>query len=220
MTEPPRGSRGVLRGLVADVQPLWQSALSLTLRRLGFGSVDVCASAEEVTERIQATAPHLIVCDPDGLPGRLDLLDSIDGAIPRLLVVVSARAHELAVRSPSVATAFVSKRRTLAEIEQSLHDLVAERLDWGTLTKREIEILALVADGMSNRAIAKNLWLSAQTVKYHLTQAYRKLGVSDRRAAVERVRANGLLAERLHPLLADDLAASLRTIKTTQADVP
>jgi ATP/maltotriose-dependent transcriptional regulator MalT len=136
------------------------------------------------------------------------------------LVVVSARAHQLAVRSPSVATAFVSKRRTIAEIEQTLHDLVAERLDWGTLTKREIEILALVADGMSNRAIAKKLWLSAQTVKYHLTQVYRKLGVSDRLAAVERVRASGLLGEHVNPLMTEDLAATLRTISSTHVDAP
>jgi ATP/maltotriose-dependent transcriptional regulator MalT len=39
------------------------------------------------------------------------------------------------------------------------------------------------------------LWLSDQTVKFHLAQTYRKLGVRDRRAAVERVQQLGLLLE-------------------------
>ena len=56
------------------------------------------------------------------------------------------------------------------------------------LTGREIEVLQLAARGLSNGEIAKELFVSATTVKAHLAHIYRKLGVSDRTAAVTRTR--------------------------------
>jgi DNA-binding NarL/FixJ family response regulator len=53
-----------------------------------------------------------------------------------------------------------------------------------TLTAREIEVLQLAARGSSNSEIARELFVSATTVKAHLTHIYRKLGVGDRTAAV------------------------------------
>jgi DNA-binding NarL/FixJ family response regulator len=52
------------------------------------------------------------------------------------------------------------------------------------LTRREIEVLTLVADGLSNRAIADRLHLTEGTVKSHLARSYPKLGVDSRTAAV------------------------------------
>ena len=61
------------------------------------------------------------------------------------------------------------------------------------LTKREREILAFVAEGMSNREIAEKLVLSPETVKSHVAAILEKLGVSDRtQAAIYAVR-NGLV---------------------------
>jgi two-component system, NarL family, response regulator DegU len=51
------------------------------------------------------------------------------------------------------------------------------------LTEREIVILRAVARGLSNEAIAKELWVAEQTVKFHLTNIYRKLGVANRTEA-------------------------------------
>ena len=51
------------------------------------------------------------------------------------------------------------------------------------LTAKETEVLDALARGLSNRAIAKELWLTEQTVKFHLTNIYRKLGVSSRTEA-------------------------------------
>jgi DNA-binding NarL/FixJ family response regulator len=48
------------------------------------------------------------------------------------------------------------------------------------LTGRELEIVQGVADGRSNREIAQALWIAEQTVKFHLTNTYRKLGVENR----------------------------------------
>jgi DNA-binding NarL/FixJ family response regulator len=52
------------------------------------------------------------------------------------------------------------------------------------LTERELTILAAVADGLTTRAISQELWVSEHTVKFHLTNIYRKLGVTNRTAAV------------------------------------
>ena len=51
------------------------------------------------------------------------------------------------------------------------------------LTKRELEILQLVAEGYSNSQLARMLWVTEQTVKFHLSNIYRKLGVANRTEA-------------------------------------
>lgn len=48
------------------------------------------------------------------------------------------------------------------------------------LTDREIEVLKLIADGHSNKAIGRKLFITHHTVKAHLTQIYKKLGVENR----------------------------------------
>jgi two-component system response regulator DesR len=61
------------------------------------------------------------------------------------------------------------------------------------LTKRELSILEALQRGGSNQAIAKKLFLAEQTVKFHLTNIYRKLGVSTRTEAIHHAYANGLV---------------------------
>lgn len=60
----------------------------------------------------------------------------------------------------------------------------SRRLGEEGLTPREFEVLELLARGASNREIAKQLYISASTVKNHITSIFRKLGVSDRTQAV------------------------------------
>jgi len=61
------------------------------------------------------------------------------------------------------------------------------------LTEREIAILKAVARGLSNQAIGKELWVTEQTVKFHLTNIYRKLGVANRTEAARYAYQNGLV---------------------------
>ena len=61
------------------------------------------------------------------------------------------------------------------------------------LTPRELEVLGLVARGMSNQQVAESLVLSKHTVHRHVTNAFDKLGVSSRAAAVARAAQLGLL---------------------------
>ena len=62
------------------------------------------------------------------------------------------------------------------------------------LTARELEILRLVAGGLSNARIAAKLWVTEQTVKFHLSNVYRKLGVGNRTEASHHAHVHGLLA--------------------------
>jgi DNA-binding NarL/FixJ family response regulator len=64
------------------------------------------------------------------------------------------------------------------------------------LTSRELEILCSAADGASNGEIARRLLVSERTVKFHLTNAYRKLGVSNRTEASRYAHVHGLLSPR------------------------
>jgi DNA-binding NarL/FixJ family response regulator len=60
-----------------------------------------------------------------------------------------------------------------------------------SLTKREMEVLITVANGMSNKEIAANLHISERTVKNHISNIFKKIGVSDRtQAAVFAIKNN------------------------------
>jgi DNA-binding NarL/FixJ family response regulator len=61
------------------------------------------------------------------------------------------------------------------------------------LTRRETEILRLVAQGHSNGELARMLWVTEQTVKFHLSNIYRKLGVANRTEASHWAHVRGLL---------------------------
>jgi DNA-binding NarL/FixJ family response regulator len=79
---------------------------------------------------------------------------------------------------PFVASRLLKQFRDLAAMDRDEEGLFAP------LTSREIEILDCIARGMSNKAIARNLHISDQTVKNHITSILRKLMVNDRTQAV------------------------------------
>ena len=61
------------------------------------------------------------------------------------------------------------------------------------LTERETSILKALARGLSNDEIAKELWITQQTVKFHLTNIYRKLGVKNRTEGTRLAYRHGLV---------------------------
>jgi DNA-binding CsgD family transcriptional regulator len=66
---------------------------------------------------------------------------------------------------------------------------VSEHIGNPALTPREREVLAVVSEGLTNAQIARRLWVAESTVAKHLEQAYAKLGVHSRTAAIARLRA-------------------------------
>ncbi|MBP2705210.1 response regulator transcription factor [Microbispora sp. RL4-1S] len=95
-----------------------------------------------------------------------------------LLGAIAAAARGETVLSPSVATRLVSHLRSPAP---------------ASLSKRETEVLSLVARGLTNAEVGKALFISETTVKTHLLRIFGKLGVSDRTAAVTTALERGLL---------------------------
>ncbi len=86
--------------------------------------------------------------------------------------------NENVAAKPFVASRVLKQFRDLAAMDQDEEGLFAP------LTSREIEILDCIARGMSNKEIARNLLISDQTVKNHITSILRKLMVNDRTQAV------------------------------------
>ncbi|GAA2087090.1 response regulator transcription factor [Pseudolysinimonas kribbensis] len=101
-----------------------------------------------------------------------------DAPRDELIRAVTAAARGHAVLAPSVASRLVDRVR---------------RPETGLLSPRELEVLALVADGATNRAAGERLHLSEATIKTHLLSIYAKLGVGDRAAAVAEGFRRGLL---------------------------
>lgn len=95
-----------------------------------------------------------------------------------LLAAISAALRGETVLSPSVATRLVTRLRAPAP---------------ESLSRRETEVLALVAKGRTNAEIGRELFISETTVKTHLIRVFGKLGVSDRTAAVTTALERGLL---------------------------
>ncbi|MFD8495835.1 response regulator [Amycolatopsis sp. NPDC059657] len=91
---------------------------------------------------------------------------------------VRAAARGEAVLSPAVASRIMGQMRAPAQ---------------EPLSQREIEVLALISRGSTNKEAAKKLFISEATVKTHLLHAYAKLGVKDRAAAVAVAFERGLL---------------------------
>ncbi|MGW2342206.1 response regulator [Streptomyces sp. NPDC001661] len=92
--------------------------------------------------------------------------------------------------------------RTAASGRSALAPAVADRLmdrmraPAEALSRRELEVLRHVRDGLSNAEIARELFLSQATVKSHLVHIYAKLGVDSRTSAVARATRDGLLRRR------------------------
>jgi DNA-binding NarL/FixJ family response regulator len=92
----------------------------------------------------------------------------------------------------SVLIEAVADRSIISAMPASLGD-VALSGEAKELTRREREILRFVADGMPNARIGRELWVTEQTVKFHLSNIYRKLGVSNRTEASRFAYTNGLV---------------------------
>ncbi len=102
------------------------------------------------------------------------------------------------------ASAYVTKSVDPHELPGAVRRVVAgERFELGVsrvpeedpdgLTEREIEMLSALARGLSNRAIGKEFWITEQTVKFHLTNIYRKLGVANRTEAARYAFSRGIV---------------------------
>ena len=151
----------------------------------------------EATKRIKASTPEpailvLTAYDDDeyifeGLrAGALGYL--LKDAAPDVLYnAIRAAARGESVLQPAVAAKVVSQFARMAPTPSPEQALVEP------LSEREIEVLALIADGQTNREIAGELYIASGTVKNHVTNILGKLGVRDRTQAALKARELGLI---------------------------
>jgi ATP/maltotriose-dependent transcriptional regulator MalT len=104
----------------------------------------------------------------------------------------STRAELLRLEMEADQQAAVAGSGPASHIAEDQPEQLVSRLV-EPLTNRELEILALIAQGLSNKQIAETLIVSTGTVKWHTSQIYSKLGVNSRTQAVARARTLDLL---------------------------
>ena len=115
---------------------------------------------------------------------RQDLREQLETSVPDVVGEFSSMAE--ARDSDLEADAFIL---AVPAVAPDLDDATAVE----ALTPREIEVLELVAEGLSNKAVAVRLGISDQTVKFHLTSISGKLGAINRTDAVRKGVRRGLI---------------------------
>jgi DNA-binding NarL/FixJ family response regulator len=142
----------------------------------------------EATRRIAEAHPGIAVVVLTSFSDREQILRALDaGAIGYLLKDAEPAELEKAVRAAAKGDAPLDPRagRALLSAREAASPLDA-------LSDREREVLALVARGLPNKLIARELSISEKTVKAHLTSIFRTIGVSDRTQAALWAERNGV----------------------------
>ncbi len=172
---------------------LLREAIALLLLRIGVRLVAATPSPAQALDLLRANHPDLFLLELE-TPGH----DEIDAAEclrracvadPALTaVVLSSRDGDWAGEARRLgAAAYVHKSAEPAVVGATItaaleRSRCGEPL-WSTLTPREQEVIGLVSEGRTNAEVGRALWVSPDTVKFHLANVYRKLGVCNRSEA-------------------------------------
>ncbi|MBJ7290939.1 response regulator transcription factor [Williamsia sp.] len=199
--------------LIADDHPIVRDGVRGMLAT--DDRMDVVAEASSGPEALALSArldPDVVLMDlrmpdGDGVPA-IAALRQRDPTRPRILVLTTYDAdRDIASAIDAGADGYLLKALSREELIAAVVDVAAGRSVLAAsaaqslmarrhleeLTNREIEVLARIAEGGTNRTVAKGLVISEATVKTHLLHIYSKLGVRDRAAAVRVAYERGLL---------------------------
>jgi len=205
--------------VLLDRHPLWHEAVEHVLHRIGVRVVGKTTSPAEALELIEVEQPNVFVTGvsmPDGEIDGLQCLRRARASVPHLrAVVLSNYSDQARVDAALEAGAFAYVIKSAhpddlaAAIRQAFEHSIffaapgrptttwsATGSEMAELTRREREILQLMAQGHSNAQLAKMLWVTEQTVKFHLSNIYRKLNVSNRTEAAHWAQLRGLIDAR------------------------
>jgi DNA-binding NarL/FixJ family response regulator len=207
------------RVLLVDDHDLFRTGLRTLLEEQGVTVVGEASGGEEAVELVKKEVPDVVLMDLN-MPGKggveatrdiaacapltrvvvlsisdqdSDVMDAVlagacgyllkDSSIQELLRGIEAAAEGESLISPSIA-AKVLQRLRAASPDTQAETLVAE------LSDRELEVLKLIANGKDNSEIARELFISAKTVKNHISNILLKLSIENRiQAAVYAVRS-------------------------------
>jgi DNA-binding NarL/FixJ family response regulator len=222
-------------GVICDSHPMWLDAVEQVLRRIAIHVVGKTTSTTEALSMVEAHRPDILITELEGHSGDfsgLVLIERAKAAVPSVrpivlsmhqdsriidaALVAGAAAYVLktahpedlasAVRQAFSHSVYLAGRPAVMPVPGPEKPVIDTRSEG--LTRRELEILRLVAEGHSNAQLARMLWVTEQTVKFHLSNIYRKLDVANRTEASRWAQVHGLLDVRSSPELTPALAAS------------
>ena len=201
--------------VLVDRAPRWLEAVERIAARAGVTVAGCAGAVEPAMTLVRQEQPALLVTAlhlPRGAPGGLELMRRAHGICPGLKAIVlssSADPRDVDAAFEAGACAYVVRTSPPEDLTAAIRMALAESVflartpvteaagltleGVAPLTRREREILALVSEGHSNAELARMLWVTEQTVKFHLSNVYRKLGVSNRTEASRWAQRAGLL---------------------------
>ena len=206
-------SRGVVEIVIADDHPLILAGIRSALELdAGFVVVGEARASAEVLPLVERLKPGVLLLDR-GMPAvdALAFLDRMARRHPKVKVVLLSDEDDPELVQAAFsrgAVGYILKRIDPIDLASAIRQAVegtayhayglpAISQDTAAksvgLTERELAVIKAVARGLSNQAIGKELWVTEQTVKFHLTNVYRKLGVVNRTEAVRWAVGRGLV---------------------------
>ncbi|MGN6125061.1 MAG: response regulator [Humibacter sp.] len=215
LPESAAADPNTIRLLVVDDHPVVRDGIvGMVSSDPGIQVVGEASDGAEAVRLVRALEPHVVLMDlrmpgTDGVTAIRELTRLGVGSRVVVLTTYDADADVLPAIEAG-ATGYLLKDAPRDDLVRAVHAAalghtslapsVATRLvgrvrapEASLLSSRELEVLALVADGATNRQAGVRLHLSEATVKTHLLSIYAKLGVSDRAAAVAEGFRRGLL---------------------------
>ena len=213
---PTLARSGATRSAVLlDPQPILLESLERLLEHFGVTTVSRCTDARDALAAVREAQPDLLLVGLHGT-GEIECIREAGELAPGLKTLVLANtADETALEAAfrAGASIAISQAATGEDVALAVRQAFAPSIflarsvretpareqraaaeDAG-LTKREREILRLVSEGYSNGRVARLLWVTEQTVKFHLSNIYRKLDVANRTEASRWAQRHGLLTE-------------------------
>jgi len=208
--------------VLVDQHPLWLDTVAQVIGRVHVSVVAKSTSSTEALSLIEEHRPDLLITGLKMADGDLDGITLLREARERhagIRVIVLSMyedAQHIDAAFAAGAAAYVLKTAHPDDLTSALrqafdHSIylagtrpaavapaVQPDLSPG-LTRRELEILQLTAEGYSNAELARMLWVTEQTVKFHLSNIYRKLDVSNRTEASRWAQLRGLLPSQSVP---------------------
>ena len=207
-------ARPRIKVLLADDHPLIIAGIRRTIEHVDdMEVVGEAHSGPELMQLIDRRRPDLVLMDlmMPGVQG-MEMIERIRINWPTVKTVVLSACDDRPTIDAALlagASAYVLKSAHTVDIASVLRQAssgavfhapaaAAPRLGIDqapavpALTDRERSILSAVASGMTTSAISRDLWISEHTIKFHLTNIYRKLGVANRAGAVRYALENGI----------------------------
>ena len=203
--------------VIVDQHPLWLDTVEQVVSRVEVEVVAKETSTSGALTKLEEFEPRLLITGikmPEGEMDGIALVRQATERFPDLKAIVLSMyddSQRIEAAFAAGAVAYVLKTAhpddLTSAIRQSFEHSIylaggrpaaappAPQLDDSPgLTRREVEILQLVAEGHSNAELARMLWVTEQTVKFHLSNIYRKLNVANRTEASRWAQLRGLLA--------------------------